>query len=80
MTRRSDRLPEELPDLPVPAAVQYLNYPGIVRIPIGTVMGPMLEPADQMLTVVSGEYDSRLCETRLGLTYGDLSHLVGGAA
>ena len=80
MTRRSDRLPENLPDMPIPAAVQHLNYPGIVRGQIGRVMGPMLEPADQLLTVVSEEYDSRLCETRLGLTYGNLAHLVGGAA
>lgn len=80
MTRRSDRLPNELPVMPLPAPVQHLNYPGDVRGQIGRVMGPMLEPADQLLTVVDEAYDVQADRTRLGLTYGNLAHLVGGAA
>jgi len=82
--RRSDRLPEDLPDMEIPAAVQHLNYPGDVRGSIGSVMGPMLEsrtsPAGQYLTVVEEHFDPETGVTRLGLTYGDLELPAGGAA
>lgn len=82
--RRSDRLPEDLPDMPVPAAVQHLNYPGDVRGSIGTVMGPMLQsdgvPAGQYLTVVEESFGPASGMTRLGLTYGEIDLPVGGAA
>lgn len=82
--RRSDRLPEDLPDMEIPAAVQHLNYPGDVRGSIGSVMGPMLEsvdvPAGQYLTVVEEHFDEATGVTRLGLTYGVVEIPTDGAA
>lgn len=84
MTRRSDRTPENLPDLPIPTAVQHLSYPGDVRGSVGLVLGPMIEsdsiPAGQYMTVVSETYDPETGVTRLGLTYGDLDLSAGGGA
>ncbi|KQY58344.1 hypothetical protein ASD11_01365 [Aeromicrobium sp. Root495] len=84
MTRRSDRTPEELPALPIPSAVQHLNYPGDVRGQLGTVMGPMLPgegiPKGQLLTVVEETYDLATDTTRLGLTYGEVQLSADGAA
>ena len=85
MTRRSDRIPEELPELPIPDPVQFLNYAGDQRGNVGRVMGPMLDTGTefrgQLLTVVTEEYDKLTDRTRLGLTYGDLSaQIQAGAA
>lgn len=83
-TRRSDRLPEDLPSMPLPAAVQHLNYPGDVRGSIGLVMGPMLEgggvPHGQYLTVVEEHFDEATDTTRLGLTYGAIEIPTAGVA
>lgn len=71
--RRSER-PPAIEELPIPDAVQHMNFAGDCRGNLGQVVGPMLGlDFDQYLTVVTEEYDPATDKTRFGLTYGDLS-------